>query len=495
MQEKLKGGAAVRAPAALEKMRIPYICSRVMLLLFATLMFFPDCSPARFVQQAGQAKISGTASLFTSAISYTSLTDGLGRAFDRGWLSEGLYILLFISCIVVLLGVIVAGVGGCMSIGNLPMKNMGNRFLLGGSAGMLLGTALITVSYFLITGSADPSKITYAFPVGAPIFLALAVILFAMALVVFFKTPKAEPGEKMEMETKYQLFLMLMPFLALVFAFSYLPLYSWRYAFFDYTAGGKLGADNFVGFKWFTTLVQNPTYVNRLLNVLKNTLAMSSLGIITSWVPMAFAIFLTEARSSRFKRFVQTFTTIPNFISWVLVYAIAFAIFNTDGFVNTLINNLGGSASANYLQDDSYSWLKMLAWGMWKGTGWSAIIYISGIAGIDQQLYEAATVDGAGRFQRMWHITLPGLLPTFVVMLVMSIAGILSNGMDQYLVFSNAENKNMLEVLDLYVYNLGIGDGSIPLSTVVGMTKSVISVFLLFVANTASKLIRGDSVV
>ena len=222
---------------------------------------------------------------------------------------------------------------------------------------------------------------------------------------------------------------------------------------------------------------------------------MSALGIATSWVPMVFAMFLMEARSQRFKRFVQTFTTIPNFISWVLVYAIAFAIFNTDGFINTLLNSFGGNHNVNYLSDNSHMWLKMLAWGMWKGVGWSAIIYISGIAGIDQQLYEAARVDGAGRFQRMWHVTLPGLLPTFVVMLVMSIAGILSNGMDQYLVFTNANNKDMIEVLDLYVYNLGIGNGSIPLSTVVGMTKSIISVVLLFIANSASRMIRGNSVV
>ena len=210
---------------------------------------------------------------------------------------------------------------------------------------------------------------------------------------------------------------------------------------------------------------------------------------------MFFAIFLSEVKSTKFKRFVQTFTTVPNFISWVLVYAIAFAIFNTDGFINTLINNMGGSSSVNYLQDTSHMWLKMLAWGMWKGVGWSAIIYISGIAGIDQQLYEAATVDGAGRFQKMRHVTLPGLLPTYVVMLVMSIAGVLSNGMDQYLVFTNAMNKDMIEVLDLYVYNLGIGNGSIPLSTVVGMAKSIISVILLFVANSISKLIRGNGVV
>ena len=485
-----------RTAEKLKKTQLPYICVRVLLILFAALMFFPGVSPSYFILTSGQAKISATSSLFTNGISYSSLVSGLSRAFTRGWLNEGFFILLYVGCLVVLLGTVLMGIGGCMSLGNLRMKTLGNRFLLGGSAGQLAGMAAITAAYFLIIGTADTAKITYRFPVGIPLFLAMALASFLLSLLLFREVPKAPKGGKLEMESKYQLFLMLLPFLALTFAFSYLPLYSWRYAFFDYTAGGTLSSDNFVGMKWFQVLVQNEAYRNRLLTVLKNTLAMSGLGIITSWVPMAFAIFLTEARSARFKRFVQTFTTIPNFISWVLVYAIAFAIFNTDGFINTLLNNFTeGTYSTNYLGDSSHMWLKMLLWGMWKGTGWSAIIYISGIAGIDQQLYEAATVDGAGRFQKMWNITLPGLLPTYVVMLVMSIAGILSNGMDQYLVFTNANNKEIIEVLDLYVYNLGIGNGSIPLSTVVGMAKSIISVILLFVANTASKWIRGSSVV
>ena len=130
-----------------------------------------------------------------------------------------------------------------------------------------------------------------------------------------------------------------------------------------------------------------------------------------------------------------------------------------------------------------------------KGIGWSAIIYIAAISGIDQQLYEAATVDGAGRFQRMWNITVPSLIPTFCVLLLMSIANILSNGMDQYLVFENSTNTSSIMVLDLYVYKLGIGQGQIPLSTVIGMVKSVVSVTLLFAANGISKLIRGESIV
>ena len=149
----------------------------------------------------------------------------------------------------------------------------------------------------------------------------------------------------------------------------------------------------------------------------------------------------------------------------------------------------------NYLLSDSHMWLKMLAWGLWKGLGWSAIIYIASISGIDQQLYEAATVDGAGRFAKMWYITIPELIPTYMVLLLMSIANILSNGMEQYLVFSNSINKNSIEVLDLYVYNLGITSGLIPISTVIGMVKSIISVILLFAANSVSKLIRGESIV
>ena len=256
---------------------------------------------------------------------------------------------------------------------------------------------------------------------------------------------------------------------------------------------------NFVGFKWFTYLFQNSATRTDMINTMRNTLIMSFLGVGTSWLPMIFAIFLCEMKNLRFRRFVQTFTTIPNFISWVLVYAVALAIFSTDGFINTFLKEIGvvaqNAQGKAWLMSSKHTWLKMWLWGTWKGIGWSAIIYIAGISGIDQQLYEAATVDGAGRFQRMWHITVPGLIPTFCVLLLMSIANVLSNGMDQYLVFKNATNATSIRVLDLYVYELGIGQGSIPLTTVVSMLKSVISVTLLFLANGASKLIRGESIV
>lgn len=127
--------------------------------------------------------------------------------------------------------------------------------------------------------------------------------------------------------------------------------------------------------------------------------------------------------------------------------------------------------------------------------GWSAIIYVASISSIDPQLYEAATVDGAGRFQKVRYITVPSLLPTYSVLLLLSIASILSNGMEQYYVFRNAQNAASIEVLDLYVYTLGIENGIIPLSTVVGMMKTAISLVLLFVANNVSRLVRGESIV
>lgn len=462
-----------------------YYVQRIVSLVALFFIFFPAMNPARISSLIGR-----TLSLFTSGISWGSLTAEMGRAFNRGWINESTIWILFFGSLSVLLGIAFSCVSAIMSLGNIRLKNLGKYFSIGGSLLMCLGLVLIFVSFTQLQGTSNYEKVSPSIPAAFFLYLVFAVLLFVISALILFALPKADKSIPFEMDSKYKLFLMFLPFAMLCFVFSYLPLYGWRYAFFEYSAGGTLSMDNFVGFHWFTTLLSNAATRMDILRVLRNTLAMSGLGILTSWLPIAFAIFLNEIRNTRFRRIVQTLTTIPNFISWVLVYAIALAIFSTDGFINTMF---GGDT--NYLMDASHMWIKMLLWGTWKGIGWSAIIYIAGISGIDQQLYEAATVDGAGRFQKMWHITVPGLLPTYFVMLLMSIANILSNGMDQYLVFSNARNKEVIEVLDLYVYNLGIQNGIIPLSTVVGMVKSIVSVILLFGANRFSKAIRGESIV
>lgn len=296
---------------------------------------------------------------------------------------------------------------------------------------------------------------------------------------------------------RYRLFLYAFPFLVLVFLFSYLPLYGWIYSLYNYRPGFKLSDTPFVGLQWFRSIFANPTQTQEVLRVMKNTVAMSTLGILTSVLPVAFAILLTELRSARFKKAVQILTTLPNFISWVLVYAIAFMLFNVDnGLINRLMIDLGlQERGFNYLASDSHTWLSMILWSTWKGLGWGAIMYIAAITSIDQELYDAAKVDGAGRFRQMWNITVPGIMPTFFVLLLLSIANFINNGMEQYFVFQNPINKDHIEVLDLYVYNTGMLGTNFSFATAVSMLKSIISIGLLFFANRLSKWVRGESII
>ncbi len=311
---------------------------------------------------------------------------------------------------------------------------------------------------------------------------------------------KTTPVKPTRINTKklysYKLFLMVFPFLVLVFLFSYFPLHGWAYAFYDYRPPFQLKDCEFVGLKWFTTLFSNASKRKQIFDVMLNTFAMSGLSILFSWLPMAFAILLSEIKCNWFKKVVQTLTTLPHFISWVLVYALAFSLFSSSGMVNNLCIRLGVyDTPVLYLQMTDHVWMMMWLLSTWKGTGWSAIMYIAAIAGIDQELYEAAYVDGAGRFRVIWHITIPSLLPTYFVLLMMNVANFLNNGVDQYYVFQNAFNKDKIQVLDLYVYNLGLGSGSYSLSTAISIMKSIVSLTLLFTVNTLSKTLRGESII
>ena len=483
------------------------IINRLLILIAGFLVFFPQVNPGRI-----SLKINQNTSLFTTAISYETITASLARPLRMEWVTPGQFHLLMAGAALLLLGIIACAAGACMSLGNNRMKKRASLFPIAGSFAMLGGLGVIYNSYTsvlkTVTEAGKLSNVQPNFPTGIYVFAVLAALILVVSLIQFFLLRTRVSEAKMEMEEKYRLFLMFLPVLFMAFIFCYLPIYGWRFAFFDYKVGDSLRIfdtvvdgvvtekSNFVGFKWFAYLFENPATRMDLVRVLRNTLIMSGLGIATSWLPIAFAILLAEVRSSKFQRFVQTFTTIPNFISWVLVYSFALAIFASDGFINSFMTNIFGIASdTDYLASADHIWIKMLLWGTWKGVGWSAIIYIAGIAGIDQQLYEAARVDGAGRWQCIWHVTVPGLMPTYCVMLLMSIAGILSNGMEQYLVFENALNKDVIEVLDLYVYNIGIKDGLIPISTVVGISKSLIGITLLFCANRISKAIRGESII
>lgn len=294
----------------------------------------------------------------------------------------------------------------------------------------------------------------------------------------------------------FVMFLVIVPFLVLVFLFSYFPLWGWVYSLYDYKPALGLAGSEFVGLQWFQLLVSSPTQIQQVGQVVVNTLAISFLGIATSVLPLAFAIFLNEVRSPWFRNAIQTLTTLPNFISWVLVYMIAFSLFSSTGMVNGVLEDSGLiTAPIKFLDTDQNVWLTMTLWSIWKGLGWGAIIYLAAIAGIDQSLYESAEIDGAGRFQRMWYITVPQLMPTYVVLLLLSIANLLNNGMEQYYVFQNAFNKENIQVLDLYVYNIGMTGNNLSMATAIGMLKSLISVVLLFSVNAIAKRVRGQSII
>ena len=227
-----------------------------------------------------------------------------------------------------------------------------------------------------------------------------------------------------------------------------------------------------------------------------HTLALSGLSLLTMPVPLIFAILLSELPFKRLSKLTQTISALPYFISHVLLYAVCFSLFSpTDGAVNVILRLFyGPDYTSNLLAQPDVAWRMQTFICLYKGMGYSAIMYLSAMSGIDQELYDAASVDGAGRLAKILHVTIPGIMPTFIVLLVLNIAGMLSGaGFDQYYVFQNPMVLNKLEVLDTYIYKIGLRQNNFGFATAAGMLKSLISVMLLMLANRISKLVRGSS--
>lgn len=289
----------------------------------------------------------------------------------------------------------------------------------------------------------------------------------------------------------YREFLYILPFIILVAIFSYYPLYGWAYAFYDYVPPNQPTVAEPI-FKWFQKLFSNEVQIKNTVRVLRNTFAISGINLLFSWFPMIFAVFLNEIKCRPFKKFVQIVTTLPNFISWVLVFSIAFNVFSTTGVVNEVLKGMGLiEQPINFLQSSDHMWFKMWLWNTWKNAGWAAIMYIAAITGIDEEMKEAARVDGASRMQIIRHITIPSILPTYFVLVMLNIANFLSSGMEQFYVFQNSFNTYAIEVLDLYVYNTAM-QGGYSLATAISILKTIVSVVLLVVTNKISKKIRGE---
>ena len=291
------------------------------------------------------------------------------------------------------------------------------------------------------------------------------------------------------------LFLCAIPVLVYVIMFGYVPLWGLGYAFVQYRLGRPMLECTFVGLDNFKILFENPVIRENVFRSVYNTLGMAALDYLLIFLPMLFAIVLSELRCKPFKKVVQTVSTLPNFISWVIVYALCNALFSSTGLINSLLVEWGWvDEPINVLMTNEGVWWNMTILERWKGLGWSSIVYFAAIAGIDQEQYEAAAIDGAGRWARIRYITIPNLMPTFFVLFIMGIAKILNTGFDQYYVFKNAFNAESITTLDLYVYELGIGGGMVSYGVATGMLKSVIALTLFFGANYVSKKIRGSGI-
>lgn len=291
------------------------------------------------------------------------------------------------------------------------------------------------------------------------------------------------------------LFLCAIPVIAYVILFGYVPMWGLGYAFVEYRLGKPMLESTFVGLENFKILFENPVIRENVFQSVINTLGMAGINYLLLPLPMIFAILLSELKCTPFKKVVQTVSTLPHFISWVVIFALVNALFSSTGLVNSLLLEWGLiEEPVNVLMSDEGVWVKQVALQKWAELGWSSIIYFSAIAGIDQEQYEAAAIDGAGRWARIRYITIPNLIPTFIVLLIMGVGRILNTGVDQYLIFENAFNKEFITTLDLYVYHLGIGNGMVSYGVATGILKSVVALTLFYSANYISKKVRGSGI-
>jgi putative aldouronate transport system permease protein len=273
--------------------------------------------------------------------------------------------------------------------------------------------------------------------------------------------------------------------------FCYIPMYWIIIAFKQYDIVKPLFETPWVGLQHFQEFLSD----DRFFLVLRNTIGISLLKLIVSFpLPIFFAILLNEIGSLRYKRFIQTISYLPHFLSWVVLGGILTTWLSESGMINELLVQAGIlQQPVTFLAEPAYFWGIVVFSDLWKELGWSAIIYLAAISGIDPQLYEAATVDGAGRFRKIWHITLPCIKGTVAVLFILAVAYLLSSNFDQIFVLMNTLNAEASDVVDIYVYRMGVTSGRFSFATAVGLFKSVLSLLLLLAANFTSKKLTGSS--
>ena len=291
------------------------------------------------------------------------------------------------------------------------------------------------------------------------------------------------------------LLMMSLPFVVWCFAFMYLPLFGWIMAFQNFRLTGAVTLRSFWDAEWVGLANFRELFADeRFYTALRNTLGMSFLGITIGFVvPIIFALLINEMRAGIFKRVVQTVSYMPHFISWVVAAGMITSMLATTGPINDLLLSLGLiERPIAFLSRGEMFWGIVTGSEIWKSTGWNAIIFLAAISGIDVQLYEAAESDGAGRFRKIWHVTLPGISNVIIVILIMNIGWLMNVGFERQMLLGNPAIREWAEVLDVYILRFGVGAGRFSYGTAIGIFRSVVSIILLFTANTiARKTGRG----
>ena len=281
------------------------------------------------------------------------------------------------------------------------------------------------------------------------------------------------------------LYIFLIPGMVFLFIMNYLPMFGIVIAFKDFRVVKGIMGSPWVGLKHFEYLFHAPDF----WRILRNSIVLSLMRLICGFpMPIILALMMNEMGSQGYKRTMQTILYLPHFISWVVAASLIFSILNSEGLLNKLLMQLGLiKKNVNWLSVGEYFWPILTVSNIWKSVGFSSIMYLSAIAGIDGELYQAGAVDGLNRMGMIWHVTLPGIRTTIVLLGILQIGSLLNAGFQQQLLLGNDMTRDFFEVIDTFSYKYGIQNGNYSYGTAVGLMKSIISVILVFSANALSR--------
>lgn len=282
---------------------------------------------------------------------------------------------------------------------------------------------------------------------------------------------------------------MVLPAVIGFFLFQYKPLYGIVIAFKDYDIVTGFADSPWVGMKHYTSFFNDPYAVR----VIRNTLLLGFYNLIFGfWPPILLALLLNEMTSSRWKRIYQSISYLPHFIATVVVVGMLVQLLDSDGPVNLVLTSLGHEPIA-FFNQDSYFRSLYVGSGVWQSIGWGSILYMAALAGVDPELYEASYIDGAGRFRRMWHISIPGMMPTISILFILSASDMVNVGFEKVYLMLNPALYEAGDVIQTYVYRRGIVDRNFSFATAVGLLNSIVSFVILYLANRMTRRVNGQS--